>query len=99
MKVDLIRDKSKDEISQVKLLSGDRPLKSPLSQDLRVEAIIMLIPCIQIWVDYHKTKDCISVIVPVSEGNNSELAVIYLFLQGDTYLQLTAKAIHCPMVS
>ena len=48
--------------------------------------------CLQIWREYHRDKDCISAIIPVSENENflrkiDYLIIITVFLMLTMYLK------------
>ena len=61
-----------------------------------------MLMCIQIWVDYHKTKDCISAVMTVCENTINFCKIIVLLyhfsIQSEQYTELATKAAVAPMV-
>ena len=52
------------------------------SMDLELSIIryYILLMCLQIWREYHRDKECISAIIPVSENENFLRNICYLII-------------------
>ena len=45
-----------------------------------IKRYFILLMCLQIWREYHRDKDCISAIIPVSENENFLRKICYLII-------------------